>query len=198
MDADEALTDDLAVEFAKEMESLLKGLGIESRAGSEGTDGTTEQERLAAAWEAMLVEGMDAMPGSSSARTPADTVSPGPKEDDFQSRIRSTMHKLKESESGLKSSDSSASGGGETFESLLSQLQGLGDISGDGAESEEQLQGVLEAMMGQLMSKDVLCEPLKELHDKVSAHVPHLTSLTRTVNRLVPRVSHRAQQHHIA
>ena len=31
---------------------------------------------------------------------------------------------------------------------------------------------VLENMMGQLMSKDVLYEPLKELNDKVSGPVP--------------------------
>lgn len=168
-------------DFANEMASLFKGLGIEEpRTGSEGTGGAAEQERLAAAWEAMLVEGMDTMSGPSNGRTPADPSSPGLKEDDFQSRIRSTMNKLKESESGLKSSDSSASAGGaETFESLLSHLKDLGDLPGDGAESEEQLQGVLEAMMGQLMNKDVLYEPLKELHDKVSMYFLHATSLTR-------------------
>lgn len=34
-------------------------------------------------------------------------------------------------------------------------------------ESEEELQGLLENMMSQLMSKAVLYEPLKELSDKV-------------------------------
>ena len=37
----------------------------------------------------------------------------------------------------------------------------------DSPESEEDLRGILEPMMSQLMSKDVLYEPLKELHDKV-------------------------------
>ena len=40
-----------------------------------------------------------------------------------------------------------------------------GDLDGD--ESEEQLKGILESMMSQLLSKEVLYEPLKELHDKV-------------------------------
>lgn len=198
VDADKVQTNEFAAEFAQQMESLLKELGMESRASSGATDEATEQKQLATAWETMLVEGMDGMSGPSNARTPAHASSPGPKEDNFQSRIRSTMNKLKESESGLKTSDSSASGSGETWESLLSQLQGLGDLPGDGAESEEQLQGVLEAMMGPLMSKDVLYEPLKELHDKVSMHFLHLASLTRSVNRLVPRVPHRARQYHIA
>ncbi|KAG9311641.1 Pex19 protein [Chiua virens] len=47
---------------------------------------------------------------------------------------------------------------------MLSQL-GLSG-TGDGAEGEEQLQGMLEMMMGQLMSKEVLHEPIKELNDK--------------------------------
>ncbi|KAG2137421.1 Pex19-domain-containing protein [Suillus bovinus] len=43
------------------------------------------------------------------------------------------------------------------LETLLSQF---------GLEDEEDMQGVLETMMGQLMGKDVLYEPLKELSDK--------------------------------
>ena len=171
------LTESFASELAEGMASLFKELGLDPGAGAEGADGVVERERLAAAWEAMLVEGMDGIPDPSGARASADASSPRPKEGDFQSRIRSTMDKLKESESGLKSTDPTASGDGEAFQSLLSQLEGLGDLSGDGAESEEQIQGVLEAMMGQLMSKDVLYEPLKELHDKVNVHDLHLTML---------------------
>lgn len=48
----------------------------------------------------------------------------------------------------------------DAFEKLLATL-GEG-----GGESEEELQGLLETMMTQLMSKDVLYEPLKELHEK--------------------------------
>lgn len=69
------------------------------------------------------------------------------------------MNKLKESESGLKSSDPSSSATStDPLEALLSQL---------GGENEEEMQGVLEAMMGKLMRKDILYEPLKELSDKV-------------------------------
>ena len=38
----------------------------------------------------------------------------------------------------------------------------------DGSDNDEELQGMLEAMMQQLMSKEILYEPLKELNDKVS------------------------------
>lgn len=166
---EEALTSEFTAQLAEGMESLFRELGFGPGADAQGAP----QEQFKAAWEAMLVEGMDGMSdpsaSTSHARTPADGSSPGPKEDNFQSRIRSTVSRLRESESGLQSSDASASAEGAPLESLLSQLEGLG---GDGAEGEEQLQEMLEAMMGQLMSKDVLYEPLKELHDKASMHVP--------------------------
>jgi len=39
---------------------------------------------------------------------------------------------------------------------------------GSGIENEEELGGFLENMMRQLLGKEVLYEPLKELSDKVS------------------------------
>lgn len=36
-------------------------------------------------------------------------------------------------------------------------------------EGGDDVQGVLESLMGQLMSKEVLYEPLKELHQKVES-----------------------------
>ncbi|KAI9568668.1 Pex19 protein [Boletus coccyginus] len=180
---EEALTSEFTAQLAEGMESLFRELGFEPGAGVQGAPEGAPQERFKAAWEAMLVEGMDEMsdPSASTsyARTPADASSPRPKEDNFQSRIRSTVSRLRESESGLQSSDSSASAGGEPLQSLLSQLEGLGD--GDGAEGEEQLQEMLEAMMGQLMSKDVLYEPLKELHDKFPEY------LTKNASTISPQ-----------
>ncbi|KAF9238220.1 Pex19 protein [Melanogaster broomeanus] len=177
---DDDLANDFNAELAREMESLFKGLlpDPQSASGSVGpgsgdqnetAEAKAERERaFTAAWEAMLIEGMDGMMSeSSNAGAPASSRSPKPKEDDdFQSRIRSTMNKLKESESGLKTSPA----GADTFESLLSQLEGMGDLN-EAPESEEQLQGVLEAMMGQLMSKDILYEPLKELYDKFPGYL---------------------------
>jgi len=184
---------DLKANFAKE---LAEGMGslwrdIAQHGLSEGSGGESEasnqnQERersLAAAWEAMLIEGMD---GSLPRRaSDAPTVPKATEKDDFQSRIRNTMNKLKESESGLKLSDSSnATTSADPLEALLSQLGDLGD-----GEDEHELQGVLEAMMGQLMGKDVLYEPLKELSDKVRMcpYVPDDLSLSFVVST-VPRL----------
>ncbi|KAN0086032.1 peroxisome chaperone and import receptor [Tylopilus felleus] len=172
------VSDEFAAEFAKEMESLLNGLGIDPDAKSKGkgrdggNSGGADRERLAAAWEAMLVEGMNTTvePSNARASSSADASSPGTTGHDFQSSIRSTLNRLKESESGLQPSDASASAGGENLESLLAQLKDLGNV-GEGANSEEHLQGVLEEMMGQLMGKDVLYEPLKELHEKFPGYL---------------------------
>jgi len=141
--APESSDTELETQFSKEMEALFKELGIGPREGSEGAGGNAEQQRqFAAAWEAMLVEGMNGMTDTSA----EDASSPRLKGDgDFQSKIHSTMNKLRESESGLQASDSTASGG-DAFESLLSQLGGLGGED----QNEEHLQGVLEAMMGSL------------------------------------------------
>ncbi|KAG2102818.1 Pex19 protein [Suillus discolor] len=117
-----------------------------------------ERERtLAAAWEAMLIEGMDG--ATDPALTQGAPIAPKTGEkDNFQSRIWNTMNKLKESESGLKSSDPSSSAtSADSLEALLSQFRD---------DDEEEMQGVLESMIGQLMGKDVLYEPLKELLDK--------------------------------
>lgn len=53
----------------------------------------------------------------------------------------------------------------DAFEKLLASL------GENGGESEEELQRMLETMMSQLMSKDVLYEPLKELHEKFPAYL---------------------------
>jgi hypothetical protein len=161
------LETDFTKELAEGMESLWRdiaqhGLNEDSGKENESSDQKEERERsLAAAWEAMLIEGLD---GSTQQGASGASAAPKPGEkDDFQSRIRNTMNKLKESESGLKSSDASSStASADPLEALLSQFGDLGE-----GEGEDELQGVLEAMMGQLMGKDVLYEPLKELSDKV-------------------------------
>lgn len=52
-------------------------------------------------------------------------------------------------------------------ESLEALLQSLGDLGLGEGEDETELAGFLENMMGQLMSKEVLYEPLKELAEGV-------------------------------
>ena len=61
----------------------------------------------------------------------------------------------------VQADEASASGAG-SFEEMFARLADM-----PAQESEEEMKSMLETMMSSLMSKDVLYEPLKELHDKV-------------------------------
>lgn len=127
-------------------------------------------------------EGMAALGGGAGggAAPPAGTrgASGGPSTSasgdpaNFQDAIKSTMSRLRQSQGSAGAGSSSKAGGADPFgdfsdEDMAKLLQGLG---GEGGlpEGEEGMAGMLEKMMGELMSKEVLYEPLKELRDKVS------------------------------
>lgn len=64
--------------------------------------------------------------------------------------------------------------------SLLSSLNNIGDDK----EAGEELEGIVEFIMSQLVSKQVLYEPLKEIHEKVckfANSVPYRTLIMQTV-----------------
>jgi peroxin-19 len=150
---------------------------------------------MKAIWEAMLVEGMDGgasggvgdgkgmdvggmqlgeeFKGSSKPGGDKKPQETGKDQSDFQKTIRATMDKLKGSESNLQSNPESAS---DPLSALLAQLSSLklddtGTNSPPNEEEEAELQGLLENMMGQLMSKDVLGDPLTELSEKFPAYL---------------------------
>ncbi|KZT06690.1 Pex19-domain-containing protein [Laetiporus sulphureus 93-53] len=187
---------DFEKELAAGMASLFReistdaGLDPDALKVEEGDGEMTEEERnrreaFQAAWERMLVEGMDgamdveelvgtsegkgkgretdlgadAM-GSDGAEEKAGNGNGGAvPEDDFQASIRKAMDKLKESDSNLQA-DTEGS-----LDDLVQKLTAGIDL-GSGGESDEELQKMLENMMTQLMSKDILYEPLKEMHVK--------------------------------
>ncbi|KAF5343561.1 hypothetical protein D9758_012968 [Tetrapyrgos nigripes] len=186
-EVDEAvLTDEFAKELAKNMEELMRELttGIDTEKtvdidGKEMTEKEREEETqrlMKAAWEAMLIEGMNGaeseIPGLATGADEKGKATPGPSasttsepKGDFQSRLKQTMDKLKQSESNLQS-ESGAGGAPDSLETLLSTLRDLGLDEGEGGDDDAALAGFLENMMGQLMGKEMLFEPLKELHDK--------------------------------
>ncbi|KAL9934271.1 hypothetical protein V8E36_006727 [Tilletia maclaganii] len=88
---------------------------------------------------------------------------------DFAEAIRATMAKLRESDTNASSSSGGGGDGlGMPSEDELAKLfaaLGNGGAGPDG-EAEPELAKMLENMMGELLSKDILYEPLKELRDK--------------------------------
>jgi peroxin-19 len=159
----EANEDELSKAFSEElvkgMEALMKGLGEDPSAAEDGK--FSEEDRrtaLKAAWEAMLIEGTDSGSGSGAqARSDHETTG-----GDFKARLKHAIDNLKESESKLQGASST----GATPESLEALFDSLGD-----GDSEKELEGFLETMMSQLLSKDVLYEPLKELSDGFPAYL---------------------------
>ncbi|KAJ3525163.1 hypothetical protein NMY22_g10689 [Coprinellus aureogranulatus] len=203
---EDLLSSEFARELAKGMEDLMKEIGAEgvaggSKSGGDGAEGASgegddeeakaQAKAFKAAWEAMLVEGMNGKEGEDPVlslgeilgnKAPEGTAAStsSSSKDTFQDKIKQAMEKLKEAESKNKSAAAASSSSGsnpESMEELLKTLGdlGLGDLGGldgeGGGADETELAGFLESMMGQLMSKDILYEPLKELADGVSFQI---------------------------
>ncbi|KAF8802089.1 hypothetical protein BYT27DRAFT_7197141 [Phlegmacium glaucopus] len=169
---------DFARELAKGMENLMRELSAEAE-GSTGaastddsgsSDPSAESARaLKAVWEQMLIEGMDGNPGTgqfSGNETSTGGGGGGGSGGGFQDKIKQAVNKLKESESNLQANGKSPNDGGAAApnaESLEALLSSLGDFGlGEGGDDKE-LAGLLEGMVGELMSKSILYEPLSEL-----------------------------------
>ena len=83
-------------------------------------------------------------------------------EGSFQETIRKTMERMQASETQAESD-----GRDENVDDLLSQvLKEMGDGVPPEGEDEEGLNKMLLGMMEQLTNKDILYDPMKELHDK--------------------------------
>jgi len=54
---------------------------------------------------------------------------------------------------------------------MLASLSELGLGDGEGPEDDAELTGLLDNMMNQLMTKEVLFDPLKEMEEAVSARI---------------------------
>ncbi|CAE7230787.1 unnamed protein product [Rhizoctonia solani] len=143
------LSDDFEAALAKEMEAMMRG------ESSESAD-------MAAAWQKLLIgdlegtnpnEDMSDLFKNMGVNPDAADTNP---DDAFQRTIRQAMDKLKTSDENAKTSGAAST---DDFAELLKQL-------GEGGEDDETLQGMIQGMMGQLMSKEILYEPLLEMNEK--------------------------------
>lgn len=171
------------------MKEIGEEAGAPPPSGGAADDGDEEEldeetkaqaRAFKAAWEAMLVEGMNGKDGEDPLISLGEVLgdkNPGASSAagaGFQDKIKQAMEKMKEAETKTKAAESSGSGAAnpESMEELLKTLGdlGLGDLGldGPGGGDDSELAGFLESMMGQLMSKEILYEPLKELADGVS------------------------------
>jgi len=139
-------------ELSAEAEGSIGSTSTENDESS--SEPSAESARaLKAVWEQMLVEGMDGNPGMGPISGNETNTGGG---GGFQDTIKQAVNKLKESESSLQA-DGKSPNTAPNFEALLSSLGDFG--SGD----DKELAGLLENMMGELMGKPILYEPLSEL-----------------------------------
>lgn len=181
----QALMKELGGDANANAEGLLSGAG--ANAGAAGGQEFNEQE-LMKQFEAMMAGFGGAGAGASSSEAgpsarsaPAASASTAStKPGNFNDAIAATMAKLKESDASATADSASSdnpfaglSGAeGEEMAKLLAALGGSGDLSGlEGAMDNPELTKMLEGMMDELMSRDILYEPLKELRDKYPAYL---------------------------
>ncbi|CAE6339941.1 unnamed protein product [Rhizoctonia solani] len=169
---EDGLPEDFEAALMREMEAMMRGESSDTTS-SNPIAGTND---LAAAWQKMLIGdlegtnppedvsdlfknlGVASDPNSNSNEKDAGA------DTEFQRTIRQAMDKLKSSDENAR-----ASGSGPGNEDDLAEfLKQLGE-GGDG--NEEGLQGMIENMMGQLMGKEILYEPLVEMNDKFPAYL---------------------------
>lgn len=105
--------------------------------------------------------GQDTASGTSKATAPSGAGA----EDTFQETIRKTMERMQAS-----GDQATAAAASEPSDDILAEMLKAMQASGlDGESSEEDFSKMLLGMMEQLTNKEILYEPMKELHDKFPA-----------------------------
>ncbi|KAG8835475.1 Peroxisome chaperone and import receptor, partial [Serendipita sp. 399] len=186
--------EEFAKRFAEEMEAFMKGLiDPEGKdAGPIDPEAAKQAENLRKAWEQLLVDDLEgeddkSMDEPSSAPSTSKPSAPKEKsnkeaesskkevEDEFQKAVKQAMDKLKESDASNKSD----LGDGD----LTDILSSFAKLNFDG-DTDGNVQGVLETLMGQLMSKDILYEPLKELNEKFPEYLENNRGMIATEDQV--------------
>ncbi|UZJ52883.1 hypothetical protein CBS101457_002203 [Exobasidium rhododendri] len=156
-------------EMIKQFEQMMADMGLGGMAGMDAlgaTNGTS-----------MSSSANPKVPSSATTSNMASSSAPPPPAN-FQDAIKNTMSRLRESDASASTSTGEA-GDGMDLEKLMAAL-GNG---GEGMEGEEGIAKMLESMMGELMSKDVLYEPLKELKDKYPGYLANPPTLLSSEDR---------------
>lgn len=92
----------------------------------------------------------------------------GGKKEDFSDTIRKTMERMQQS--GDAATAATSSGAAQSEEEMLAQMmRELAGTGGGGEGGDEDFNKMLMSMMTQLTNKEILYEPMKELHDKFPA-----------------------------
>ncbi|KAL6878750.1 Pex19 protein family domain-containing protein [Trichoderma novae-zelandiae] len=170
-------------ELQAQFEEMFKQMGAEMGTAMEEEEQQQQQEQpssskgkstpapsaspsaAAAAPTAAPTAAPAAAPAAASTGT-SEPTREGPGGAAFQDTIRRTMERMQSS--GEQATAAAAAGGEDDFlTEMLKQLT-AGELAGG---SEEDFSKMLMGMMEQLTNKEILYEPMKELHDKFPAWI---------------------------
>ena len=151
---DQAFSDIDTTEFTKQLQEQMAALMGE-------VDETPEMKNeIKAMMRELSTEiGLEeAGGGDKDAKAPSTSSGEKP----FQEKIRRTMERMQ------ASGDQAASAGtADDPDNILAQLlQEMQESGGEGGGNEEEFSNMLTGMMEQLTNKDILLEPMAELHEK--------------------------------
>jgi peroxin-19 len=157
--------EDFAEVFEREMAAMLRDLvapqdpssSADGESAAPPADNSERDRAVREAWEKMLEKSMD----DAFSGLDGDQGATKESEDAFQKNVKEAMERLRRSDTDLQA-DASAPPEDE-LSTILGSLEGLGD--------DDSIQNFLEGMMGQLMGKDILYDPLKELNDKFPSYL---------------------------
>ncbi|KAH6641710.1 Pex19 protein family-domain-containing protein [Chaetomium tenue] len=158
-----AAVEGLDEEFAKQLQAgmadLLGGLG--DSAEMQAQFETIFKELGASA--SASADNTSTNPTPPTAGGSSSTAGPANADSSFQDTIRRTMERMQTS-GDQATAAASAEGTEDLLAELMKQMQGAGVDGGEGG--EEEFSKMLMGMMDQLTTKEILYEPMKELHDK--------------------------------
>ncbi|QDS76422.1 hypothetical protein FKW77_004201 [Venturia effusa] len=161
-------------EMQKQFEDLVKELGEGvTAAGPEpvsATGASTTAKSVSSEGDT-IAAASSGLPGTTGAnQAPTEKAKA---EASFQETIRATMERMNASSaSATEATSSSAAGSDDFLSAMLAEMEkGGGDPSSllGGVGGDEDFSKLLLGMMEQLTNKEILYEPMKELHDKFPA-----------------------------
>ncbi|TKX18587.1 peroxisomal membrane protein import receptor PEX19 [Elsinoe australis] len=154
--------DEFAQQLQAGMAELLGSLGQNSEMEAELQNMMRELGEVASKEGA--VEEAAAAPSRPADSSASTTKSKKPAEDSFQETIRKTMERMQNS--GETASAAAASSSEEDMLAQMLKEMEKGNFPGLDGGNEEDFNKMLMGMMEQLTNKEILYEPMKDLHEK--------------------------------
>ncbi|WFC98017.1 Peroxisome chaperone and import receptor [Malassezia yamatoensis] len=180
-DDEDPLSEDFVQELTKNMENFMRqmGQGETTRPPIPGGDAASGTKEQALAEDEMMKQFERMLSGAKqepTTKAEPSTATPS-SNDSFQNVVQATMDKLKQSNKDASASNSASADPSNLFANLgldentdlaqmLEALGGAGEGNGDMSE----LSKMLGSMMDDLMGKNVLYEPLKDMHSRFPAY----------------------------